>query len=143
MPNRPLNVPHVVSDILQQLYPQVLWWAANLVATPQQKAAVGSPTHVEVQHVPAEQAPRILEASTVPSHKEDQVGQILDMVSTPWAPASVLALHLAAELRDPMAPCTPQEHVRTPHVPELSLAVWTAPGAHDELHDLLSPVHYG
>ena len=34
---RPLNVPHVAPDVLYQTYPYVLWWAADLVATLQQK----------------------------------------------------------------------------------------------------------
>ena len=52
-------------DILHQMYPYVLWWAADLVATPQQKFPVGSPSGVKVRSVPVEQAPRVLEASTL------------------------------------------------------------------------------
>ena len=36
------------------------------------------------------------------------MGQLLDLVSPPWAPTSVLALHLASGLRDPMALCNPR-----------------------------------
>ena len=36
MPTRPLYSPHASPDILHQMYPHVLWWAADLVATPQQ-----------------------------------------------------------------------------------------------------------
>ena len=34
MPTRPLSIPHVAPDILHQLYPRILYWAADLVATP-------------------------------------------------------------------------------------------------------------
>ena len=37
-----------------------------------------------------------------------------------------------------MAPCTLQELIRTPHVPELSLAAWTDQQAQDSLPDCLS-----
>ena len=60
MPTRPLNTPHVVPDILHQMYPSVLWWAANLVATPPQKFPAGSPSSVKVRRVPVEQALRVL-----------------------------------------------------------------------------------
>ena len=36
MPSRTLNTPHVAPGILHQTYPYVLWWAADLVATPKQ-----------------------------------------------------------------------------------------------------------
>ena len=52
----------------------------------------------------------------------------MDLVSPPWAPASVLALHQASGLRDPMSVCSRQEFLRTSRLPELSLAVWTAAG---------------
>ena len=65
MPTRPLNTPHGAPDILHQMYPYVLWWAADLVATPQQKFPVESPSSVKVRSVPVEQAPRVLEASTL------------------------------------------------------------------------------
>ena len=94
MPTRPLNTPHVVPDILHQVHPYVLWWAANLVATPQQKFPVGSPSSVKVRSVPVEQAPRVLEASTLLLCEEEVVGQVMDLISPPWAPASVLALHV-------------------------------------------------
>ena len=95
------------------------------MATLQQKFQVGSPTHIKVQRVPGEQAPRVLEASTMSIRGEVLVSQILDTISPLWAPALVLALHVALGLRDPMAPCTPQELIRTPCVPEHSLVVWT------------------
>ena len=61
MPTRPFNTPHVAQDILHQIYPYVLWWAADLVATPKQKFPVGSPANVKVRKIPTEQAPRVLE----------------------------------------------------------------------------------
>ena len=128
MPTRPFNTPHVAPDILHQIYPYVLWWTADLVATPQQKFSVGSPANVKVRKVPAEQAPRVLEASTLLLRDEEVVGQVMDLASPPWAPVSILALHLASGLRDPLPMCSPQELLRTPRVPELSLAVWTAAG---------------
>ena len=48
---------------------------------------------------------------------------MMDLVSPPRAPAFVLALHLASGLRDPLSMCSPHELLRTPRVPELSLAV--------------------
>ena len=57
---RPLNTPHVAPGVLYQIYPYVLWWAANLIATPQQKFPVGSPANVKIRKVPAQQAPRVL-----------------------------------------------------------------------------------
>ena len=131
MPTRPLNTPHVVLDILHQIYPYVLWWAADLVATPQQKFPVGSPANVKICKVPAEQAPRVLEASTLLIREEEMVGQVMDLASPPWAPASILALHLASGLRDPMSMCSPHDLLRTPRLPELSLAVWAAAGEVD------------
>ena len=45
MPTRPLNTPHVAPDVLHQICPYGLWWAADLVATPQKKfpARINSP----------------------------------------------------------------------------------------------------
>ena len=43
MPTLPLNTAYVAPDILHQMYPYVLWWAADLVATPQQKFPGASP----------------------------------------------------------------------------------------------------
>ena len=128
MPASPLNTPHVAPDILHQIYPYVLWWAADLVATLQQKFPVGSRANVKVRKVPAEQAPRALEASTLLLRDDETASQVMDLASPPWAPASVLALHLASGLRDAMSVCSPQEILRTPRLPELSLAVWTAAG---------------
>ena len=51
MPTRPLNTLHVALDIVHRIYPYVLWWAANLMATPQQKFPVGSPSSVKVRSV--------------------------------------------------------------------------------------------
>ena len=65
MPTRQLNNPHVAPDILHQIYPYVLWWAANLVASPRQKFPVSSPANVKTRKIPAEQAPRVLEVSTL------------------------------------------------------------------------------
>ena len=129
MPTRPLNTPHMAPDILHQIYPYVLWWAADLVATPQQRFPVGSPANVKVRKILAEQAPRVLEASTLLIRVEKMVGQVMDL--PPWAPASILALHLASGLRDPMSMCSPHELIRTPRLPELSLAMWTAAGEVD------------
>ena len=128
MPARPLNTPHVAPDVLQQIYPYVLWWAADLFATPHEKFPVGSPANVKVRELRAEQAPRVLEASTVLLRNDEMAGQVMDPASSPRAPASVLALHLASGLRDPMSMCSPQDFLRTPRLPELSLAVWTAAG---------------
>ena len=76
--------------------------------------------------------------------EEDVVGQILDLISLPWALASVLALHVVSRLRDPMAPCTSQELIRTLHVPELSLVVWTDQHTQDAPPDRPSPgMHMG
>ena len=94
MPTKPLNNPHVAPDVLHQIYPYVLWWAADLVATPQQKFPVGSPAHVKTRKIPGEQAPRVLEASTLLLRDEEMAGQVMDAASPPWAAASVLALHL-------------------------------------------------
>ena len=55
----------------------------------------------------------------------------MDLVSPPWAPAFVLALHLVLGLRDPLSMCSPHELLRDPRVPELSLVVWTAAGGSD------------
>ena len=131
MPTRPLNTPHVAPDILHQIYPYVLWWAADLVATPQRKFLVGSPANVKVRKILAEQAPRVLEASTLLIREEDMMGQVMDFASPPWAPASILALHLASGLRDPMSMCSPHELLRTPRLPKLSGVVWTAAGEVD------------
>ena len=92
---------------------------------------MGSPFSVKVRNVPVEQAPSVLEASTLLLRKEEVVGQVMDLVSLPWAPAFVLALHLASGLRDPLSTCSPHELLRTPRVLELSLAVWTAAGGSD------------
>ena len=119
MPTHPLNTSHITPDILHQMYLHILWWAADLPATPQQRFPAGSPSHVKVQRVQAEQAPRVLEASTLSLCEEDMVGQILDLVSPPWAPASVLVLHLVCGLRHPMASCIPRELLRTPRVQAL------------------------
>ena len=129
MPTRPPNAPHVAPDILHLMYPRILGWATDLLATPQQKFPAGSPSQVKVQCVPRAQAPGVLEASTLSLREDDMVGQVLDLVSPPWRRA--LALHVASGLCNPMAPCTPQELVRTPRVPELSLAAWIAPGTRD------------
>ena len=43
LPARPLNVPHVAPDVLHQIYPYVVWWAADLVATQQQKNSLWDP----------------------------------------------------------------------------------------------------
>ena len=59
------------------------------------------------------------------------MGQVRDLVSPPWATASVLALHLASRLRDHLSMCTPHELLRTPRMPELFLAVWTMAGGSD------------
>ena len=89
MPTRPLNTSHVAPDILHQIYPYVLWWAADLVATPQQKFPVGSPASGKVRKILAEQAPRVPEASTLLIREEEMVGQVMDLASPPWAPASI------------------------------------------------------
>ena len=128
MPTRPLNTPHVAPDILHQIYPYVLWWAVDLVATPQQKFPVGSPATVKARKSPAEHAPRVPQASTLLIREEEMVGQVMDLALPPWAPASILALHLASGLRDPMSMYSPHEVLRTPRLPELSLAVWTEAG---------------
>ena len=59
---------------------------------------------------------------------DEMAGQVMDLASPPWALASVLALHLASGLRDPMSIWSPHEFLRTPRLPELSTAVWTAAG---------------
>ena len=107
---RPLNTPHVAPDVVHQLYPYLLWWAADLVANSQQKISVGSPANVKLRKVPAEQAPRVLEAR-----------QVLDPVSPAWAASSVLALHLASKLRDAMLVCSPQDF---PAPPVCRRCVW-------------------
>ena len=47
-PHLPLNTPHAAPDILHQMYPCILWWAADLAGTPQQKCPVESPSRVKV-----------------------------------------------------------------------------------------------
>ena len=79
---RSLNVPHVVPDVLHRLCPQILCWAAVLVATPQQQFPTGSPTHFNVQHMPTKKAFHSPEASTVLICKQDLVGQIADVAPT-------------------------------------------------------------
>ena len=64
---------------------------------------------------------------------------MVDLNSTPWAPACVLSLHLMSGRRDPMASCTPHELLRIPRVPELCLAPWTAQGAQDASTPRSSP----
>ena len=76
MPTRPRDSPHVAPDIRHQMYRHVLWWVADLVATPQPKFPAGSPSHVKKQQVPVEQAPRVLEASTRSLRKENMVGHV-------------------------------------------------------------------
>ena len=83
MRNRPLNTPHVAPDVLHQIYPYVLWWATDLVATPQQRFPVGSPANVKVRKISAEQAPRVLEASTVLLRDEETADQVMDLASPP------------------------------------------------------------
>ena len=51
MPTRPLNTKHVAPGIVHEMYPHVRWWAANLVATPQQNLPVGSPSSVKVRRL--------------------------------------------------------------------------------------------
>ena len=126
MPARALNTPHVAPDVLHQIYSYVLWWVADLVATLQQKFPVGSPANVQVRKVQAEQAPRVLEASTLFPRDDEMAGQVMDLASPPWALASVLALHLASGLPDAMSVCSSQEFLCTPRLPELSLAIWAA-----------------
>ena len=96
MPTRPLNTPHVALDVLHQIYPYVLWLVADLVATPQQKFPVGSPANVKARKIPVAQAPHVLEASTLLPRDEEMVGRVMDLASPPWAPASILGLHLAS-----------------------------------------------
>ena len=84
---------------------------------------MGSPANVKVRKIPAAQAPRVLEASTLLIREEEMVGQVMDLALPPWALASILALHLASGLRDPMSMCSPHELLRTPRLPELFLAV--------------------
>ena len=90
-----LTPPHVPPHILHEMYSYVLWWAANLVATPQPKLPVGSPSSIKVRSVPVEQALRVLEASTLLLHEHEVVTQVMAVVSPQCAPASVLALRLA------------------------------------------------
>ena len=124
----PLNTPHVAPHVVHQNYPYILLWAADQLATPQQKFPVGSPANVKGRKVPAEQAPHVLEPSTLLLRDDEIAGQVMDLASPPWAPASVLALHVASGLRDAMSVCSPQEFLRTSCLPEASLAVWTATG---------------
>ena len=140
MPAMSLNTPHVAPDILHQIYPYILWWAADLVATPQQKFPVGSPANVKVRKVPAEQAPRVLEASTLLLRDEEMAGQVMELASPPWAPASVLALHLPQGYGTPCR-CVPHKsssappvcrsclwrcglRLRTPLPPRISVGSW-------------------
>ena len=95
MPARPLNTPYVAPEALHQIYPYILWWVADLVATPQQKFPVGSPANVKVGKVSAKQAQCVLKASTLLLRDDETAGQVMDLASPTWAPASVLALHLA------------------------------------------------
>ena len=125
MPARALNTLHVAPDALPQIYACVLCWAADLVATLQQKFPVGSPANDKVRNVPAEQAPRGLEASML-LRDHEAASQVIDVASPPWAPASVVAVHLASGLQDAMTVGSTQEFLRTSRLPELSLAVWTA-----------------
>ena len=78
----------------------------------------------------------MVEASTLLIREEEMVGHVMDVASPPGAPASILALHPASGLRDPMSMCSPHELFRTPRLPELSLAVWTAAGEVDALREL-------
>ena len=119
MPTRPLNTPHVAPDILHQIYPYVLWWAADLVATTQQKFPVRSLANVKVRKIPPEQAQRVPKASTLLIREEVMVGRVMDLASPPWEPAYILALHLALGLRDSMSMCSTHELLRTPRLPEL------------------------
>ena len=128
MPTRALNTPHMAPDVFHQIYPYVLWWVTDLVAIPQQKFSVGSTADDKIPKVLAQEAPRVLEASTLLLRGEQVVGHVMDLASPPWAPASILALHLASGLRDPLSMCSPQELLRTPRVAELSLVVLTAAG---------------
>ena len=70
----------------------------------------------------------MLRASTLLLRNGEMAGQVIDLASPPWALASVVALHLASGLTDPMSVCSPQDFLRTPRLPELSLAVCTAAG---------------
>ena len=124
MPTRPLNTPHVAPDILHQIHPYVLWWAADLVASAQQKFPLGPPANVRVRKIPTEQAPRLLEASTRLMGEEEMAGQVVDLASPPWAPASILAFHLASRSRDPTSMSSPHVLLCTPCLSELSSAVW-------------------
>ena len=83
---------------------------------------------MKTRKIPAQQAPHVLEASTPLLRDEEMAGQVMDFASPPWAPASILASHLASGLRDPMSMCSPHELLRNPRLPELSLAVWTEAG---------------
>ena len=83
MPTRPLNTPHEAPNVLHQIYPYVLWWAADLVATPQQQFPVGSPANVKARKIRAEQAPRVLEASTLQLRDEEMASQVMDLASPP------------------------------------------------------------
>ena len=115
----------------QTSYPHVRWCAADLVSTPQQKFPGRSPANVKVRKIPAEEAPRVLEASTLLIRDEEMVSQVMDLALLPWARASILALRLSSGLRDPMSMCSPHELLHTPRLRGLSLAVWTAAGEID------------
>ena len=80
MPARPLNTPHVAPDVLHQSHPYFLWRAADLVAKPRQNFPVGSSANVKVRKVPAEQAPRVLQASTLLLRNDERAGQVMDLV---------------------------------------------------------------
>ena len=95
------------------------------------KVSGGSPSSAKVRSVPVEHTLRVLKALTLLLREEEVVGEVMDLVSPLWAPASVLALHLASGLRDPLSMCPPHKLLHTPRVPQLSLAVWTAAGGSD------------
>ena len=133
LPNHPLNAPRVAQGILHGMYSHILWWVVNLVATPQQKFPAGSPFNVQVRRVPAEQALRVLEASTVSAsgrHGGPGCGSGLAPIGACLRlPSS--AFHLASSLRHHMVSCTLHELLCTPRVPKFPLAVCTAPGVQD------------
>ena len=89
MPTCSLITPHVAPDILHKMCPCVLRWAAHLVAAPQQKFPVGSPSSVKVRSVSVVQALGVLEASTLLFREEEVVGHMMDLGSSPWALASL------------------------------------------------------
>ena len=72
---RPPKTTMVALHIPPQINPYVLWWAANLVATPPQKFSAGSPAKVKARKIPAEQVARVLEASIQLICEEDMVRQ--------------------------------------------------------------------